>query len=139
MANFVLDANAALATVLESDASSYSDGVLVRFDQGERAIVPSLWHLEILNGLLSRERRKAITAIERDEALEILRSYPVETDDGVSAPSVIDSLTTLAVRYQLTAYDATYLELAQRSQLPIATQDRAIIQAARHLGVGIIQ
>ena len=139
MADFVLDANVALATVLPSDASGYSDLVLLRFDSGQSALVPALWHWETMNGLLSRERRKTITTEERDEALRVVRSYPVETDGLTSDVHVIDAVAALAVRYQLTAYDASYLELAARTRLPIATQDGAIIQAARHLGVQLVQ
>ena len=135
MADIVLDANIALATVLPSDGNDYSDRVLLRFNQGESAIVPAIWHLETINGLLVRERRKTITPNERDEAIKLVRSYPVETDDLTAEPTIIDAVLALSIRYQLTAYDAAYLELAKRTGLPIATQDAAIIQAAKHLGV----
>ena len=130
-----MDASIALATVLPSDGNDYSDGILLRFNQGESAIVPAIWHLETINGLLVRERRKTITSNERDEAIKLVRSYPVETDDLSAEPTVIDAVLALSIRYQLTAYDAAYLELAKRTGLPIATQDAAIIQAAKHLGV----
>lgn len=139
MANFVLDADVTLATVLPSDASDYSDRLPERFERGESALVPALWHLETLNGLLSRERRKTITAQERDEALEIVGSYPIETDPLSADPAIIAHVTRLAKRHQLTAYDAAYLELAIRSGLQIATLDPAIIQAAPQEGVAVLQ
>jgi predicted nucleic acid-binding protein len=46
---------------------------------------------------------------------------------------------SLALRYDLTSYDAAYLELALRLQLPIATQDAALMEAARAAGVGVLK
>ncbi len=74
----------------------------------------------------------------RKEGLVLIRRYPVETDPHSTAPAVISAVTVLALRYQLTAYDAAYLELARRSNVPIATQDGAILQAAAHLGVPVL-
>lgn len=137
MVHFVVDANVTLATVLTSDAN-YSDRLLRRFENGESGLVPSLWHLEVLNALLSRERRKTITPEDRDEALDIIRSYAVETDDLSAEETTIAQVTRLAKLHQLTAYDASYLELAIRSSLPIITLDQAIIQAAAREGVAVL-
>lgn len=80
MADFVVDANVTLATVLPSDVNDSSDRLLERFERGEVGLVPMLWHLEVLNALLTRERRKTISAEERDEALDIIGGYAIETD-----------------------------------------------------------
>jgi predicted nucleic acid-binding protein len=47
-------------------------------------------------------------------------------------------LLSLALRFQLTSYDAAYLELALRLQLPIATRDDALAEAAWAAGVGVL-
>jgi predicted nucleic acid-binding protein len=47
-------------------------------------------------------------------------------------------LLSLALRFQLTSYDAAYLELALRLQLPIATRDDALVEAAWAAGVGVL-
>jgi predicted nucleic acid-binding protein len=138
MADFVVDANVTVATVLPSDANDYSDRLLRRFESGETGRVPALWHLEVLNALLSRERRKTITREQRDEALDIIRNYPVETDGLSADEATINTVTRLATRHQLTAYDASYLELALRGSLPIVTLDQAIIQAAKAEGVVVL-
>jgi len=48
-------------------------------------------------------------------------------------------MLSLALRYDLTSYDAAYLELALRLQLPIVTQDAALTEAARAAGVGVLK
>jgi predicted nucleic acid-binding protein len=40
--------------------------------------------------------------------------------------------------YELTAYDATYLELAMRLNLPLATLDLKLLSAARQAGVSLL-
>jgi predicted nucleic acid-binding protein len=135
MAALVVEASVAIATVLPKEATAYSDRGLAFFDRGETALVPALWHLETLNALLVRERRRTIIGDERDEALSIIRTYPVETDARSAEGAVIDAVQALAIRYMLIAYDAAYLELASRTRLPIATHDGALIQAPNHLGV----
>jgi predicted nucleic acid-binding protein len=44
----------------------------------------------------------------------------------------------LAERYQLTLYDAAYLELAQRRKLPLATLDKDLIRAGKTLGMTLL-
>ena len=135
MANFVVDANVAVGTVILSQSNDYSDGVLAAFDRCESALVPALWHLETTNAVLVRERRRSITAEIRELALAALARHPIETDVKSADNAVIAAVQSLALRCFLTAYDAAYLELAHRTKLPIATCDGAISQAAKHLGV----
>ena len=42
------------------------------------------------------------------------------------------------LRHSLTAYDATYLELAMRRGMPLATTDAALVAAARAAGVQLL-
>jgi predicted nucleic acid-binding protein len=44
----------------------------------------------------------------------------------------------LARRHRLTVYDAAYLELALREELPLATLDAALAEAARREGVLVL-
>ena len=49
------------------------------------------------------------------------------------------TVRALAGQYQLTAYDAAYLELAIRHQLPIASLDKALSRAALAAGLNRVQ
>lgn len=44
-----------------------------------------------------------------------------------------------ALRFGSSSYDAAYLELALRRQLPVATQDEALRAAALAAGVGCVE
>ena len=59
--------------------------------------------------------------------------------DPEAAERAFGQILGLAERYQLTTYDACYLELAQRRGVPIATADGNLVQAARAVNVPILQ
>lgn len=50
--------------------------------------------------------------------------------------AVLETQAALADRYNLTAYDAAYLDLALRKGLSSATQGKALLAAATKAGVG---
>lgn len=62
---------------------------------------------------------------------------PIKQDD-FSDENVFSIVFEMAHELQLTAYDAAYLEVAFRQKLPIATQDQALIQAAKQIGVALL-
>ena len=47
-------------------------------------------------------------------------------------------VSDLASTHSLTVYDATYLELAQRERIPLATKDGALRDAATKIGVALL-
>ena len=59
---------------------------------------------------------------------------------SIGPPNVLfDHVLALAERHQLTTYDTSYLELAQRLGLPLATGDANLVQAAIAVRVEIFQ
>ena len=132
-APFVVDASMALAWVLPSQASSAAEALLERVEAGAEVVVPSLWFLEVANGLLVAERRKTIAAPERRHALERLSALALVADDN--ARSAFGRTSALAEQYGLSVYDAAYLELAIRRNLPLGTRDRALHSAAERSGI----
>jgi predicted nucleic acid-binding protein len=86
------------------------------------------------NGLLVLQRRKKLTAAERKLALETLLklNFTVDDDTGKAA---FGKTSELAERYDLSIYDATYLELAIRRKLPLASRDEALAAAAKKAGI----
>lgn len=100
------------------------------------AVVPALWRLEVANSFRSAMRRRRVTAGQRDAALANLSELAIETDQLTSLQAWGSTLT-LADRHDLTPYDASYLELAQRRRLPLASLDSALRMAATKEGVAI--
>ena len=97
-------------------------------------VVPGIWLLEVANGLLVGERRRRATAAESDQFLDVLRTFRITIDEPRLA-GMTASILSIARRFQLSAYDAAYLELAYRRGLPLATLDRKLAKAANAAGV----
>jgi predicted nucleic acid-binding protein len=93
------------------------------------AWVPALWRLEVANVLEMGVRRKRHGAEFRDRALADLALFPIHVDTETEHHAW-GAILRLAERYQLTTYDAAYLELALRRALPLATLDRDLRSAA---------
>ena len=101
------------------------------------AILPLHWPLEVANALLMAERRQRINAAFRNAALRDRRALPIILDDETSARAC-NEILQVAEAYGLTAYDATYIELAQRRALPLATLDADMRVAAHALGITLL-
>ena len=99
------------------------------------ALVPQHWHVEVRSALLGAERRRRIGADEVDERLRALAELSVGTD---TEPRVVTAFA-LARRHGLSVYDAVYLELAERSDAPLATLDQALSRAATATGLALIE
>lgn len=134
---FVLDASVALTWLL-SDAKAnqrdYAAGLLEALKRGTIAVVPVTWALEIANVLARGEGRGAVTAAQSDAFLEMLSGAPIEVDTA-TYPQALTETLRLARRHRLSSYDASYLELALRNGLPLATLDANLSKAARKAGV----
>jgi predicted nucleic acid-binding protein len=129
----VIDASVALSWVYSDEQSAASDALLARVaDQG--AVVPALWRLEIANALQVGIKRKRIDAAYRDSSIQIFLRLPIEIDLETN-DYAWTTILQLADLYQLTLYDASYLELALRRTLPLATRDEELAAAASAAGV----
>lgn len=132
---FILDCSVSAAWCLQDEASEKADRVLLLFDQ-RQALVPPLWVVEMANVLLLAERKWRMTPADTARATELVLSLPIEIE-----PPDLMSLNTcrlLARETGLTAYDGSYLELAQRHGLPLATLDQDLATPARKCGVSLL-
>ena len=101
------------------------------------AIVPTIWSLEVGNVLLISERRKRITKEQRQKALYILKDLPIKTDELTFKNAWFETIE-LAEKYNLTLYDACYLELVLRYNSILATFDNNLKQAAKLAGIVLL-
>ncbi len=129
MAAVVLDASLILAWILPGEAGSAQAGPVIERIVADGAAAPGLWRLEVANVLAIAERRGRLPAGSAVELIERLSDLPVAIDPETSARAWGATLA-LAQRHGLTVYDAAYLELAQRTGLPLATFDQALKKAA---------
>jgi predicted nucleic acid-binding protein len=136
---FVLDASVALAWFIDRPIAAYALRVRQILLAGNRAVVPPLWRLEIANGFIVAERRGVLTSNETAQALQtfqILLAQAIE-DSAQSLP--LARVIATARQFQLTAYDAEYLDTARVQHLPLATLDRKLEESAAKAGVQLLQ
>ena len=137
MGGFVLDTSIAVKWFLEDESDrGYSMAILNTITLEHRPVVPWLWYYEIASTLLIQVRRKRIAFQKAVGYLNIIDDMAIDIDAPDS--SAILRLPHLAQAYNLTGYDAAFLELAQRLQLPLATGDNQLIQAAAECGVKLL-
>lgn len=130
----VPDVSAILGQALDDEDATFAEAVIAAIARDE-AIVPTLFWYEIRNVLVMAERRKRIVPARTTAFLSDLALLPFSVDDLPREASVLD----LARRRSLTVYDATYLELAQRIEAPLATLDQALITAAKKEGIALFK
>jgi predicted nucleic acid-binding protein len=134
--SLVLDSSATLAGIY-SDETTNSIRRLFDAVGEEGAVVPTLWRREIANSLTLAVRRGRIEASFRRAALTDLALLDIATDDHTDVHACGET-RRLADIFRLTLYDAAYLELAQRRNLPLATLDGELRAAAKSLGLGLM-
>lgn len=138
MSSFVLDASVALRWFLDDPVGEYAENVRRLVLGGYRAVVPVIWTLEMVNSLIVAERKRKIDAAAVDDRIsnieELLDSYIDTQGDGIPARNAL----TVARTFGLTAYDASYLDLAQSEKLPLSTLDVQLRKAAVRAGVELV-
>ena len=134
MQTFVVDASATLPWCFEDEATPWTEGLLDRLRDGDKIVVPAHWPTEISNGLLMAVRRKRIQPGRPELFWALLSVLPIAVELPLSAEQA-KAILAMSERFELTVYDAVYLELAKRMALPLATLDSALIKAASLEGI----
>jgi predicted nucleic acid-binding protein len=134
---FVLDASVTLSWYFEGESSAYADGIAEQFP-AVQAIVPAVWPLEVANAVLMGERRKRGSVMTAAQFAASLAALPIAVDEAM-LNCVFNEILAIARGQNLSVYDASYLELATRSGLPLASLDNKLRAAADALGVRIHQ
>ena len=139
MSRFVLDNTVAMAWCFTDEATEFTESLLGHLSNlTDTAIVPALWLYEVVNVTELAVRKGRITAEKAHAFLESLADLPIEIENP-TVPQMLGSVRALVRQYNLTAYDAAYLELAIRHNLQIATSDKALVKAAQAAGVSLVE
>ncbi len=135
MKPFVLDASVSASWCLKDESNDRADTLLGMLLETE-AIVPPIWPVEMANVLIMAERKGRMTDSDAIRTTELLLSLPIVVEETDIA--VMSGIRTLAREHQLTAYDSSYLEAAQRLNLPLETLDTKLRKAAGLSGVKLL-
>ncbi len=133
MKQIVADASFCGAWVLADESSGAAERLLTRIISGSvQLVVPALWHYEMLNLLRSAVRRKRLAKEDLDLTVEALERVPMTLEDLPGAPAR-RRILHLAMQFDLSSYDAAYLELADRFKIALQTNDAKLAAAAKQL------
>jgi predicted nucleic acid-binding protein len=131
---FVVDNSVVVAWFVKSQANAYTWRILERAAEGEAMHVPLLWRQEFVNAMVVLERRRRLVQADAARAYADLSDMNLQVDRELVD---LAKLAELARRFNLSAYDATYLELAIRLRLPLACQDGPLKAALSKSGVAL--
>lgn len=132
----VLDCSVLVAWVMPDESSAYAHAVRDAMAKYRIPVLaPPLFFLEAINVLAVMQRRQRISQTQAEQSLQLLTHLPITIDTESVAISVAMRVRELMHQHQLTAYDASYLELSLRRNLPLSTLDKALRRAAEAEGV----
>lgn len=133
----VVDCSVLIAGLLPDEVERQAELLLEDLQHGRTvAVVPSLFYQEISNALLMAYRRKRINRDVLQQYLDVITILPVTVDTAAATQgSTMKRVCELAEKHGLTTYDASYLELASRLDLPLATLDVDLYNVAVEIGV----
>jgi predicted nucleic acid-binding protein len=134
---FVIDASATLPWCFADETTAWTEGLLERIRHGDTALVPSHWAVEVSNGMLVALRKGRIQPGRPELFWDQLAKLPIDADHPLSSEQA-KSVLGICQAHGLTVYDAAYLELAKRKNLPLASLDNELLRAARQEGVAIL-
>ena len=133
---FVIDNSVVMAWCFEDQTNKYTEAVLERLMASE-ALAPGIWPLEVGNVLLIAERKNILNKSDVVRFLSLVRSLPIIVEQESSGRMLME-IVALAREHRLSTYDASYLDLAMRRGLPLATQDKALASAAKKCGLSLL-
>jgi predicted nucleic acid-binding protein len=139
VSRFVLDNTVTMAWCFTEEATEHTETLLSRLsDMTDSAIVPALWLYEVVNVTELAVQKGRITEEKALAFLESLADLPIEVENPTRMQMFV-SVRALVAQYKLTAYDASYLELAIRHKLPVASSDKALTKAAQTAGIALMR
>ena len=131
---FVVDASVTLAWCFSDERTEATERLLDRVTT-EQVVAPALWVTETTNALLSAVRRGRLLPEQAKNVQALIGALPIEVD---STPPDRQELFAVARRHNLSSYDASYLLLAQRRDLPLTTLDTRLHTAALAAGSDVL-
>jgi predicted nucleic acid-binding protein len=133
--HFVVDNSVVMSWYFKDETNKYADTILEKLTDAI-AVVPSIWPLEVVNVLIVAERQRRLSESDSIRFLTLLSQLPIVVE--YERPEMMKELLALARAYNLSSYNASYLYLAMRKGLPIATLDNKLIEAAGRIEVPLL-
>lgn len=134
---WVFDTSVTMAWCFEDERTAETDALFDRLAMRSAAVVPHIWPLEVANVLAMARRKGRITEAKHRQFLSLLAGASIEVESR-SMGEVFNDVLSLADKHRLSCYDASYLELAMRLGLPLATLDKDLRKAGAAAGLHLL-
>lgn len=122
----VIDANVGIKRFIDDPLTDQVRSLLDTLNNPETAIfIPDLFYIELANIFWKYVRAGLYTTPQVQTDLALLKTFPLRV---VSTAELMAEAITIAVHYQISAYDAAYVSLSQRVQAPLLTLDQKLIE-----------
>lgn len=124
----VVDASVAIKLFIEQEGSAQAEALFDRLSTqpGTELYVPELFFAECANVLWQYVRRANYPPDTAKVNLARLRGLSLQT---VAIQEIVCEALEIAIAHNISAYDACYVELSERLQLPLVTADQKLIRA----------
>jgi predicted nucleic acid-binding protein len=127
---FVVDNSVVIAWAYPRQATDYTEALLDR-SGGSMLYTAFIWPAEFANATHTLVNRGVLSEVLGDEMLVLGESFGLLVE---RAPA-LGRIYRISRQHRLSAYDAAYLELAVRMNIPLATRDAALKAAAESIGL----
>lgn len=134
--DFVLDCSVTMSWLLKNQTTKYSMDVFEKLTDGKAAQVPAIWSVEVVSILLKCLRRKMVSQKTAEGFIDLLSELSIN-DTPIICANVFSETLNIGTKHSLSGYDSTYLGLAKKLKIPIATLDKSLAKAAKKEGVGL--
>ena len=134
----IIDCSFAMSSILPDENEIKIEQLFYDIEQNKyKVLVPAIFYLECSNVLISAFVKKRIAKIDFDEYINLLNLLPINIDKFSTTSESLYAIASLSLKYNLTSYDASYLELAIRMDAMIATLDKNLILACNLANVKV--
>ena len=135
---FVYDVSFAGAKIIPDEKNHEIRKITESIGEDEDIFIPQLFWYEITNIFKNLIRRRRYTIDD------VLQFYPLLsairlTTDFASDVDYSQKIFNLCNNFNLSSYDAAYLELAERKKAVLCTFDDNLIDAAKKAGIKILE
>jgi predicted nucleic acid-binding protein len=134
---YVLDSSFVASVILPDENNQHAEKMYVQITNSNEKQAPNLFWYEMANIFMSLIRRKRYTYDEVMQLMPVFSSIQLKIDYE-SGPDYAQKLLRLCSDYNLSSYDAAYLELAKRKNATLCTLDQDLSAAAKKLGVPVL-
>ena len=126
----VADTNTFLAVALNEPEKD----LIIRLTESCDLVSPEVLPFEIGNALTAMLKKGSLQASEVALSWEIIQQIPVELR-SINMKSALK----IAVKFNIYAYDAYFLECANSLRSPLLTLDRGMKRIAKEMGIALLE